>query len=76
MHKLVCSVSVAVVLLLPLAAALPRAALAQDRASRSMSRLPSPSQETGGMFGAREDRSRRALYLQADQLIYDTRGNR
>ncbi len=78
MHKLVCSVSVAVVLLLPLAAALPRAALAQDPSKQidvpSAKAFP---KKAGGMFGPRAKIDRaEPLYLQADQLIYDTRGNR
>ena len=57
---------------------LPRAALAQDP-SRQID-VPSAKSfpgKAGSMFGARPKIDRaEPLYLQADQLIYDTRGNR
>src|SRR5215510_2349772 len=79
MFSPVSSVAAAVILLLPFAIAmLSSAALAQDP-SRQID-VPSANafpKKASSMFGTRPKIDRaEPLYLQADQLIYDTRGNR
>jgi LPS-assembly protein len=79
MRVLMPSIIPVVIALLALAGTLiPRAALAQDP-SRQID-VPSTKafpKKAGGMFGPRAKIDRaEPLYLQADQLIYDTRGNR
>jgi LPS-assembly protein len=77
-RSLVSSIAAALVLL-PLAAALlPGTALAQDPSRRiDVPAAKSFPKKPSSMFGSRPKIDRaEPLYLQADQLIYDTRGNR
>ena len=77
LHTLVSSLSAALILLPLCSAVLSRSAFAQDPSRQIDVPTPKTFPKASSMFGSRPKIDRaEPLYLQADQLIYDTRGNR
>ena len=77
LHTLVSSLSAAFILLPLCSAVLSRSAFAQDPSRQIDVPTPKTFPKASSMFGSRPKIDRaEPLYLQADQLIYDTRGNR